>query len=114
MVAAGLLARNARAAGLRVPAWVKTSLSPGSRVVTDYLQAAGLQTELDALGFHVAGYGCMTCIGNSGEIDARLAALTATRALAGAAVLSGNRNFQGRINPAVDAAYLASPPLVVA
>jgi len=114
MIGAGLLARRARAAGLRVPPWVKTSLSPGSRVVTDYLRAAGLQEDLDALGFQVTGYGCMTCIGNSGPLAAPVTALTSAGKIAGVAVLSGNRNFQGRINPEIGAAYLASPALVIA
>jgi aconitate hydratase len=114
MIGAGLLARRARAAGLRVPPWVKTSLSPGSRVVTDYLHAAGLQGDLDTLGFQVTGYGCMTCIGNSGPLTAPVTALTSSGRIAGAAVLSGNRNFQGRINPEIGAAYLASPALVIA
>ena len=114
MIGAGLLARKARAAGLQVPPWVKTSLSPGSHAVTDYLQAAGLQSDLDALGFQVTGYGCMTCIGNSGPLGNSITKLTSAGAVAGAAVLSGNRNFQGRINPEVGAAYLASPALVVA
>jgi aconitate hydratase len=114
MVGAGLVARKARAAGLRVPGWVKTSLSPGSHAVTDYLRAAGLQDDLDALGFQVAGYGCMTCIGNSGLLDPAIAARTSSHAIVGAAVLSGNRNFQGRINPEINAAFLASPALVVA
>ncbi len=114
MLGAGLLARKARAAGLRVPWWVKTSLSPGSRAVTEYLRRAGLQDDLDALGFHLAGYGCMTCIGNSGPLHPRIESAAAAGSVAGAAVLSGNRNFQGRIHPALNAAYLASPPLVVA
>lgn len=114
MIGAGLLARRARAAGLRVPPWVKTSLSPGSRVVTDYLRAAGLQEDLDALGFQGTGYGCMTCIGNSGPLAAPVTALTSAGKIAGVAVLSGNRNFQGRINPEIGAAYLASPALVIA
>jgi len=114
MIGAALLARKARTAGLTVPSWVKTSLSPGSEVVTDYLRAAGLQDEFDALGFQTVGYGCMTCIGNSGSLDPAITALTDSQAIVGTAVLSGNRNFQGRINPAVNAAYLASPALVVA
>lgn len=114
MIGAGLLARRARGRGLRVPPWVRTSLSPGSRVVTDYLQAAGLQEDLDALGFQVTGYGCMTCIGNSGPLAEPVTALTSAGKIAGAAVLSGNRNFQGRINPEIAAAYLASPALVIA
>jgi aconitate hydratase len=114
MVGAGLLARNARHAGLQVPPWVKTSLSPGSQAVTDYLVQSGLQDDLDALGFNLTGYGCMTCIGNSGGLDEAIAGLTDSREIVGAAVLSGNRNFEGRINPHIKAAYLASPALVVA
>ena len=114
MMAAGLVARNARRLGLTVPPWVKTSLAPGSHAVTNYLQRAGLQQFLDELGFNLVGYGCTTCIGNSGDLDPEIAALTATEELVGVAVLSGNRNFEDRINPAVRAAYLASPPLVVA
>src|SRR3954449_2280808 len=114
MVGAGLLARNARRAGLQVPPWVKTSLSPGSQAVTDYLVQSGLQDDLDALGFNLTGYGCMTCIGNSGGLDEAIAGLTDSREIVGAAVLSGNRNFEGRINPHIKAAYLASPALVVA
>ena len=114
MMGAGLLARKARAAGLSVPPWVKTSLSPGSEVVSDYLRAAGLQQDLDALGFQLTGNGCMTCIGNSGALDDPIAELTRRQAIVGAAVLSGNRNFQGRINPSIGAAYLASPALVLA
>jgi len=114
MVASGLLARNAVARGMRVPAWVKTSLAPGSRVVTAYLERAGLLEPLAALGFTVAGYGCTTCIGNSGPLDHEVAAAVEREELLVAAVLSGNRNFEGRIHPAVRAAYLASPPLVVA
>ena len=114
MIASGLLARNAVARGMRVPAWVKTSLAPGSRVVTAYLERAGLLEPLAALGFTVAGYGCTTCIGNSGPLDQEVAATVEREELLVAAVLSGNRNFEGRIHPAVRAAYLASPPLVVA
>ncbi len=114
LVGAGLLARNARAAGLETRPWVKTSLAPGSQVVTDYLTAAGLQQELDALGFNLVGYGCTTCIGNSGPLDPAIAAAIEARDLVVCAVLSGNRNFEGRINPHVRANYLASPPLVVA
>ena len=114
MIGAGLLARNARARGLTVPPWVKTSLSPGSHVVSEYLQRSGLQQPLDDLGFQLVGYGCMTCIGNSGQIEKELAELTRENKLAGAAVLSGNRNFEDRVNPSVRAAYLASPALVVA
>ena len=114
MIASGLLARNAVARGMQVPAWVKTSLAPGSRVVTAYLERAGLLEPLAALGFNVAGYGCTTCIGNSGPLDQEVAAAVEREDLLVAAVLSGNRNFEGRIHPAVRAAYLASPPLVVA
>jgi aconitate hydratase len=114
MLAAGLLARNARRRGLKPPARVKTSLSPGSRVVADYLARSGLQEDLDALGFQVTGFGCMTCMGNSGPLaeDVR-EAIDAAR-LATVAVLSGNRNFDARIHPSVRANFLASPPLVVA
>lgn len=114
MIMAGLVARNAVALGLRPKPWVKASLTPGSRVVTAYLQAAGLQSALDALGFNVAGYACGTCVGASGPIDAALEADIASRDVVAAAVLSGNRNFEARIHPAVRAAFLASPPLVVA
>ena len=114
MVAAGLLARAAVAAGLAVPAYVKTSLAPGSRVVTDYLTRAGLLEPLEALGFAVVGYGCTTCIGNSGALTPEAAAAVTEDGAIVAAVLSGNRNFQGRINALVRANYLASPPLVVA
>lgn len=114
MMAAGLVARNARRLGLTVPPWVKTSLAPGSHAVPEYLKRAGLQQSLDELGFNLVGYGCTTCIGNSGEVDPAIAALTANEQLIGAAVLSGNRNFEDRINPSVRAAYLASPALVVA
>lgn len=114
MIGAGLLARNARDRGLTVPSWVKTSLSPGSHVVSEYLLAAGLQQPLNELGFQLVGYGCMTCIGNSGQIEEGLAKLTRENKLVGAAVLSGNRNFEDRINASVRAAYLASPALVVA
>lgn len=114
MIASGLLARNAVARGMRVPAWVKTSLAPGSRVVTAYLERAGLLEPLATLGFSVAGYGCTTCIGNSGPLDEEIATAVEHEELLVAAVLSGNRNFEGRIHPAVRAAYLASPPLVVA
>ena len=114
MIASGLLARNAVARGMRVPAWVKTSLAPGSRVVTAYLERAGLLEPLAALGFNVAGYGCTTCIGNSGPLEEEIATAVEREELLVAAVLSGNRNFEGRIHPAVRAAYLASPPLVVA
>jgi aconitate hydratase len=114
MIGAGLLARNARRSGLSVPKWVKTSLSPGSHAVSEYLQRSGLQQPLDELGFQLVGYGCMTCIGNSGEIDNELAELVLKKELVGAAVLSGNRNFEDRVSPSVRAAYLGSPALVVA
>ncbi len=114
MVAAGLLARNAVARGLRAAPHVKTSLAPGSRVVTDYLAAAGLQGPLDELGFQLVGYGCTTCIGNSGPLSDEISQAVRDDELAVCAVLSGNRNFEGRIHPLVRASYLASPPLVVA
>jgi len=114
MVGAGLLARNAVARGLRVEPTVKTSLAPGSRAVTGYLEAAGLMAPLEALGFSLAGYGCTTCIGNSGPLDDAVAAAIEANDLVVAAVLSGNRNFEGRIHPLARASYLASPPLVVA
>jgi len=114
MVGAGLLARNAVARGLRTPPWVKTSLAPGSRVVTGYLAEAGLTEHLDALGFHLVGYGCTTCIGNSGPLPPEVSAAVEEGSLAVAAVLSGNRNFEARISNQVRANYLASPPLVVA
>lgn len=114
MVGAGLLAKNAVQAGLRVQPHVKTSLAPGSQVVTRYLQAANLLPFLEKLGFYLVGYGCTTCIGNSGPLPAEVAAAVEDHDLVAAAVLSGNRNFEGRINPHVRANYLASPPLVVA
>jgi aconitate hydratase len=114
LIAAGLLARNAVARGLQVKPWVKTSLAPGSRVVTDYLQRAGLADDLDALGFETVGYGCTTCIGNSGPLPEPVAEAVKQGGLTVASVLSGNRNFEGRIHPLVKANYLASPPLVVA
>ncbi|MFO7265908.1 MAG: aconitate hydratase AcnA [Bacillota bacterium] len=114
MVGAGLLAKKAVERGLTVPPYVKTSLAPGSRVVTDYLQAAGLLPYLERLGFHVVGYGCTTCIGNSGALPDEVAKEIVEKDLVVAAVLSGNRNFEGRINPLVKANYLASPLLVVA
>jgi len=114
MLAAGLLAKKAVEKGLAVKPHVKTSLSPGSRVVTQYLDAAGLTSYLETLGFHNVGYGCMTCIGNSGPLPEAIAQAVTNENLVAAAVLSGNRNFEGRINPLVKAAYLASPPLVVA
>ena len=114
LIAAGLVARNARRRGLSAKPWVKTSLAPGSKVVTDYLEKAGLQGDLDALGFNLVGYGCTTCIGNSGPLDEAISEAIAKHDIAVAAVLSGNRNFEGRISPDVRANYLASPPLVVA
>ncbi|GHH71324.1 aconitate hydratase [Streptomyces sulfonofaciens] len=114
MIAAGLLARNARARGLTAKPWVKASLAPGSRTVTEYLGRAGLSRPLDELGFHLAGYGCMTCIGNSGPLLPDVARAVAERDVVVASVLSGNRNFDGRINNDVSLNYLASPPLVVA
>ena len=116
LVAAGLLAKAARARGLEVKPWVKTSLAPGSQVVTDYLKAAGLQDDLDALGFNLVGYGCTTCIGNSGPLQPPISDAIHSQAqdLVVASVLSGNRNFEGRVSPDVIANYLASPPLVVA
>ena len=114
MMAAGLLARNARAAGLSTRPWVKTSLAPGSKVVTEYLQAAGLQQDLDAIGFNLVGYGCTTCIGNSGPLPEAVERQIKERKLNVASVLSGNRNFEGRIHQQVKSNWLASPPLVVA
>jgi aconitate hydratase len=114
MLGAGLLARKAVRRGLRVPAHVKTSLAPGSKVVTEYLRKAGLLPDLEALGFHVVGYGCTTCIGNSGPLPVEVSKAIGDGKLVAAAVLSGNRNFEGRVNPDVKANYLASPPLVVA
>jgi aconitate hydratase len=114
MVGAGLLARNAVQRGLQRKPWVKTSLAPGSTVVTDYLERAGLTQYLDALQFNLVGYGCTTCIGNSGPLAPEISEAIATKDLAVCAVLSGNRNFEGRINQDVKANYLASPPLVVA
>ncbi|HEX5593699.1 MAG TPA: aconitate hydratase [Solirubrobacterales bacterium] len=114
MIAAGLLARNAVQRGLQRKPWVKTSLAPGSTVVTEYLERAGLTEHLDALQFNLVGYGCTTCIGNSGPLAPEISAAIAEKDLAVCAVLSGNRNFEGRINQDVKANYLASPPLVVA
>ena len=114
MVAAGLVARKAVAKGLTTKPWVKTSLAPGSRVVTDYLERSGLDKDLDALGFETVGYGCTTCIGNSGPLPDAVAKAVTDGDLVAAAVLSGNRNFEGRVNPLVKANWLASPPLVVA
>ncbi len=114
LIAAGLLARNAREKGLNVKPWVKTSLAPGSQVVTDYLDAAGLTDDLDALGFNLVGYGCTTCIGNSGPLPEPISEAINEHDLVACSVLSGNRNFEGRISQDVRANYLASPPLVVA
>ncbi len=114
MVAAGLLARNATAKGLMTKPWVKTSLAPGSKVVTDYLAKSGLVDDLDTLGFYLVGYGCTTCIGNSGPLKPEIAEAVRTGDIVGASVLSGNRNFEGRIHPLVRMNFLASPPLVVA
>ena len=114
MLGAGLLARNAARRGLKAKPWVKTSLAPGSRVVADYLEASGLQTSLDALGFNPVGFGCTTCMGNSGPVDAAIAEAISKDAITAVAVLSGNRNFEGRIHPSARANFLASPPLVVA
>jgi len=114
MVAAGLLARKARELGLTIKPWVKPSLAPGSRVVTEYFDAAGLTEDLDALGFSVVGYGCTTCIGNSGPLDPEIESAIEEADLVVGSVLSGNRNFEGRIHQKIKANYLASPPLVVA
>ena len=114
MLAAGLLARNAAAKGLKAKPWVKTTLAPGSKVVTDYYEKAGLTKDLEALGFYTVGYGCTTCIGNSGPLLDEISAAVNDSDLAVTAVLSGNRNFEGRINPDVKMNYLASPPLVIA
>ncbi|WP_306015160.1 aconitate hydratase AcnA [Oceanicaulis sp. MMSF_3324] len=114
MLGAGLVARNALKKGMKVKPWVKTSLAPGSQVVTDYLEKAGLQDDLDALGFNLVGYGCTTCIGNSGPLPAPISKAIKDGDLVATSVLSGNRNFEGRVSPDVRANYLASPPLVVA
>ena len=114
LIAAGLLARNAIAKGLKAKPWVKTSLAPGSQVVAAYLEKAGLQKDLDAVGFNLVGFGCTTCIGNSGPLPAEISKAINDNGLVAAAVLSGNRNFEGRVSPDVQANYLASPPLVVA
>src|SRR5690349_5826998 len=114
MIGAGLLAKKAVERGLQVKPWVKTSLAPGSKVVTDYLQASGLTPYLDKLKFNLVGYGCTTCIGNSGPLPDAIGAAIKENNLVAVAVLSGNRNFEGRIHPLVRANYLASPPLVVA
>ena len=114
LIGAGLLAKKAAALGLQSKPWVKTSFAPGSQVVSEYLNKSGLQKELDKLGFYLVGYGCTTCIGNSGPLDPAISKAINDSGIIGAAVLSGNRNFEGRISPDVQAAYLASPPLVVA
>jgi aconitate hydratase len=114
MIGAGLLARNAVARGLKTKPWVKTSLAPGSQIVAEYFEKAGLQDDLDKLGFNLVGFGCTTCIGNSGPLPANIAKAINDNDLVAVSVLSGNRNFEGRVNPDVRANYLASPPLVVA
>ena len=114
LIGAGLLAKKAYEKGLKVKPWVKTSLAPGSQVVTDYLEKAGLNKYLDELGFNLVGYGCTTCIGNSGPLNKNISDAINEKDLYAVSVLSGNRNFEGRINPDVKANYLASPPLVVA
>ncbi|MGB7406687.1 MAG: aconitate hydratase AcnA, partial [Pacificimonas sp.] len=114
LIAAGLVARKAREKGMDVKPWVKTSLAPGSQVVTDYLDATGLSDDLDAMGFDLVGYGCTTCIGNSGPLPAPISKAINDNDIVAASVLSGNRNFEGRVSPDVRANYLASPPLVVA
>ncbi len=114
LIAAGLLARNAAAKGLKAKPWVKTSLAPGSQVVAEYLAKSGLQTDLDKVGFNLVGFGCTTCIGNSGPLPEELSKTINDNGIVAAAVLSGNRNFEGRVSPDVQANYLASPPLVVA
>ena len=114
MLGAGILARNAVQRGLKVKPWVKTSLAPGSKVVTEYLERAGLDEYLDTLGFNLVGYGCTTCIGNSGPLPTEISDVVSAEDLAVVSVLSGNRNFEGRINPDVKMNYLASPPLCVA
>lgn len=114
MIAAGLLAKNAVEKGLTKKPYIKASLSPGSHVVTEYFKKAGVDKYLDALGFTTAGYGCMTCIGNSGDIPKEVEDCIIANDMVAAAVLSGNRNFEGRVHPNTRANYLASPPLVVA
>src|SRR5262249_7406976 len=113
MLGAGLIARNAVKHGLKVKPWVKTSLAPGSQVVTDYLKKAGLQDALNKIGFNLVGYGCTTCIGNSGPLPDDVSKAITDGDLVVASVLSGNRNFEGRVNPQTRANYLASPMLVV-
>jgi len=114
MIAAALVAKKAVEKGLTAKPWVKTSMAPGSQVVTNYYEKAGLWPYLEKLGFHLVGYGCATCIGNSGPLDEKVSETIQEHDLAVAAVLSGNRNFEGRINPDIKMNYLASPPLVVA
>src|SRR4029079_15669031 len=114
MLGAGMLARNAVAKGLKVKPWVKTSLAPGSQVAAEYFDKSDLQTDLDALGLNLVGFGCTTCIGNSGPLPEEISAAINKNDLVACSVLSGNRNFEGRINPDTRANYLASPPLVVA
>ncbi len=114
LIGAGLLARNAAAKGLKAKPWVKTSLAPGSQVVAAYLADSGLQTDLDKVGFNLVGFGCTTCIGNSGPLPEEISKSINDNGIVAAAVLSGNRNFEGRVSPDVQANYLASPPLVVA
>lgn len=114
LVAAGLLAKKAVEKGIKINPYIKTSLSPGSGVVTEYLNSSGLSQYLDKIGFTTAGYGCMTCIGNSGDLSPEVSDTIASSDCVAAAVLSGNRNFEARIHPLIKANYLASPPLVVA
>jgi aconitate hydratase len=114
LIGAGLLAKKAAALGLQSKPWVKTSFAPGSQVVSEYMAKAGLQKELDKIGFYLVGYGCTTCIGNSGPLDAAISKAINDNGIVASAVISGNRNFEGRVSPDVQAAYLASPPLVVA
>src|SRR5699024_9769604 len=114
MVAAGLLAKNAVKLGLHVPTTIKTSLAPGSKIVTQYLEKGHLLEPLAELGFDIVGYGCTTCIGNSGPLDTEIETSLKESELVVSAVLSGNRNFEGRIHPLIKANYLASPPLVIA
>ncbi len=114
LIGAGLVARKAREKGLQTKPWVKTSLAPGSQVVTDYLNASGLSEDLNALGFDLVGYGCTTCIGNSGPLPEAISKAINEKDLVAVSVLSGNRNFEGRVSPDCRANYLASPPLVVA
>ena len=114
MIGAGLLARNATTRGLTTKPWVKTSLAPGSKVVTEYLEKTGLLDDLGKLGFNIVGYGWTTCIGNSGPLPTDIADIVQSRNIVGCSILSGNRNFEGRIHPLVKMNFLASPPLVVA